>query len=101
MTGIGEALVDLLIHAVHRGRPRLRRVTEWITDAARPPVGVRLVSDDGSEYSGFVVVDRNEPKLMLALRVGVTRSPAPASREQAFVVPERRDLWRYEDDQFR
>ena len=89
--GLGDALVDALLRAVDEGRPRLRAMAEWIADAAQPPRGVRLVADDGSEFSGLVLVERNRPLLMLALRVG-----AAAPQEQRappYGTPYERSLW--------
>lgn len=77
MNGVGEALVDVLLHTFVECRPRVRRVVDWITEAARPPAGVRLVADDGSEYTGIVLVEANRPRLMFALRVGAGARPAP------------------------
>lgn len=96
MNGLGDALVDVLLRAIEQGRPRLRVVAEWIADVARPPRGVRLVSDDGAEYSGVVIVEHNEPVVMLALCVSGPRHrearSAPYSR--SFDEP----LWRSFDD---
>lgn len=77
MSGVGEALVDVLLHTFVDGRPRVRRVADWITEAARPPAGVRLVADDGTEYTGIVLVEANRPRLMFALRVGAGVRLAP------------------------
>lgn len=97
MNGVGDALVDILLRAVDQGRPRLRAVADWIADVARPPRGVRLVSDDGTEYSGVVIVERNEPVVMLALCVSGPRQRAPHSAPypRSFDDP----LWRSIDDQ--
>jgi hypothetical protein len=66
---IGEALVDALLLGIEV-HPRVRRAVEWVTEVARPPEGVRLVVDDGAEYTGVVVVDANQPRLMFAVRRG-------------------------------
>ena len=79
MNGLGDALVDVLLRAVNQQRPRLRVVAEWLVEVARPPRGVRLVADDGAEYSGVVFVEHNEPMLMVALCVKAPRHPAPRS----------------------
>ena len=96
MNDIGDALVDVLLRAVDESRPRLRALAEWIADAAQPPRGVRLLAEDGSEFSGLVLVERNRPLMMLALRVG-----AAGSRDQwaPYGTPYERALWsRYDDD---
>lgn len=97
MTGIGDALVDILVHAVQRGRPRARDVLEWLTEVAQPPAGVRLVTEDGAEYTGVVLVESNRPRLMIALRVGgARRPPARELQYQHPVYGEPR--WRPDDD---
>ena len=96
MNGLGDALVDVLLRAVEQERPRLRAMAEWIADVARPPRGVRLVSEDGAEYSGVVIVERNEPVVMLALCVGGPRPRAPHSVPYRQSFDERR--WRSSDD---
>ena len=72
-------------------------MADWIAEAAQPPRGVRLVADDGSEFSGLVLVERNRPLMMLALRVG-----AAARREQwapPYGAPYERSLWSpYDED---
>jgi hypothetical protein len=91
---IGDAFVDALLRAVDEGRPRLRRMAEWIADAAQPPRGVRLVADDGSEFSGVVLLERNRPVLMLALRVAAASHPMPPPRPQVpYATPYERPLW--------
>lgn len=106
MIRIGEALVDVLLDAVEEGRPRVRRVIDWIADVARPPPGVRLVADDGTEYTGLVLVEANRPRLMFALRVGVSNPlavhDARYRREPQYlrhVLDE--ELWRRGDDPYR
>jgi len=98
--GLGDALVDALLRAVDEGRPRLRAMADWIADAAQPPRGVRLVADDGSEFSGAVLLERNRPVLMLALRVGAASHPMPTPRPHApYATPYERPLWSsYDED---
>ena len=69
MNGLGDALVDVLLRAVNYRRPKLRAVADWIVEVARPPRGVRLVADDGAEYSGLVLIEHNQPVLMFAVCV--------------------------------
>lgn len=95
MNGLGDALIDVLLRAVDQGRPRLRVMAEWIAEVARPPRGVRLVAEDGAEYSGVVLVEHNEPVLMLALCVsGPRRREARVPYPRSFDDP----LWRSIDD---
>jgi len=96
VNGLGDALVDVLLRAVDQGRPRLRAVANWFAEVARPPRGVRLVSDDGTEYSGVVLVEHNEPVLMVALCVSGPRhrDPRCAPHQRSFDDPP----WRSSDD---
>lgn len=66
---LGDALVDVLLQAVERGRPKIRAVTEWVEDVVRPPRGARIVTDDGRTYTGVVVFDRNAAKVWIAMRL--------------------------------
>ncbi len=91
MTGLGDALVDVFLRGVALGRPRLRNVADWIADAARPPHGVRLVADDGSEYTGVVLVERNRPIVMLAVNVGHDTTGRYQAPQQRYAPPFRRD----------
>ena len=80
---IGSALVD----AFRRRRPalahRAEAALEWLREAAEPPRGIELRSADGGVYTGFVIVDRNKPILMLAVRL-----PAgPALERTPLVTP--------------
>lgn len=83
------------------GGPRVRRVIDWIAEAARPPPGVRLVADDGTEYTGVVLVEANRPKLMFALRVGAAERPREAQypRQSPYLKPVFDDeLWHHGQD---
>lgn len=95
MTVVGEALVDLLLQAFGRQRPQVRRAIEWISDAGCPPAGVRLVTDDGTQYTGLVLFEANRPRLMFALRVGVRPNrPSLYQRESRYSRHEFDDeLW--------
>lgn len=106
MSVIGEALVDVMLHSIVTGGPRLRRVLDWIVDGARPPVGVRLVTDDGTEYTGFVLVEANRPRLMFALRVGAVRGvvhgPTRYATEPRYVRHDfDAEVWPRGDDPYR
>ena len=85
MISIGEALVDALLIGIE-GHPRVQRAVEWIANVASPPEGVRLVADDGAEYTGLVFVDANRPRLMLAVPGG---KGTTASARDAEPVAER------------
>jgi hypothetical protein len=65
---IGSAVIDVL----RRRRPALAHkaeaALEWLREAAEPPRGIELRAADGSLYTGFVIVERNKPVLMLAVR---------------------------------
>ena len=73
MSGVGDALVDVVLDGARDGRvSRMRRLLGWAAKLTKPPVGVRLVSDDGGAFTGFVIVENNKPIAMLAIRVGTT-----------------------------
>ena len=65
---IGDALLD----AVRRGQERIGAfadlLLEWLREAARPPRGVELRSDDGATFTGVVLVQSSRVVLMLATR---------------------------------
>lgn len=101
MKGVGDALVDVVLDGVHERRhSRLRDVLDWFGQMAKPPAGVRLVSDDGGAFSGFVIVEDNRPILMLALRTGTTVRNERSSYER-YMRPLDDELWsRHPDDRF-
>ena len=71
MSGVGDALVDVVLDGARDRRvSRVRRLLGWAAKLTKPPVGVRLVSDDGGAFTGFVIVEHNKPIAMLAIRVG-------------------------------
>lgn len=71
---ISDALVDVVLDEVPKRRPsRLQSVLEWLVKNSKPPLGVRLVSDDGGTFSGFILVEDNRPLAMLAVRTGTQR----------------------------
>ncbi len=59
-----EIFGEGLIAAIGRRQSQISRhldlACEWLREAARPPSGVRLVSDDGSLWSGVCLVERSE-----------------------------------------
>lgn len=102
MSQAGEALVDAVLDTSKDAKVRrLEHLMKWVKRVSRPPLGVRLISDDGGRFTGIVIVDENKPLAMLALRVGGT-SPRPRSEER---FDERRVpdglLWREDDDIYR
>ena len=71
MSGVGDALVDVVLDVARDRRgSQMRRLLGWAAKLTKPPVGVRLVSDDGGAFTGFVIVENNKPIAMLAIRVG-------------------------------
>ena len=83
------AFYDALASVLRRLAPGLYRVTDQLRDAAHPPQGVELRAADDALYTGIVVVEKNRPVLMLAVRVGERRveverrpfvTPAPEPR---------------------
>lgn len=101
MSDVGDALVDVLLDPPRRARPdRLSQFFSWLKKVSRPPLGVRLISDDGGSFTGLVIVDENKPIAMLALRVGGSSRTTPEERPY-----DRRfnpgPLWREDDDIYR
>ena len=82
-----EALGGAVIEALRRRRPALAQradqALEWLRDVAQPPAGIELRAEDGSLYTGFVIIDRNRPVVMLAVR----HQPAPASPRPPVITP--------------
>lgn len=68
-----------------------------MADVARPPRGVTLATDDGSEYTGVLLVERNRPVLMLAAQVGSARpmTQSPVVTPDRYERPPR---WALEED---
>ena len=66
-------------------------MTDWLAEAAHPPRGVRLVADDGAEFSGVLLVERNRPIMMLALRVAAAQCKEPSPSPLA--TPYERPRW--------
>lgn len=102
MSVVGDALVDVVLDGARGGRvSRMRRLLGWAGKLTRPPVGVRLVSDDGGAFTGFVIVEHNKPLAMLAIRVGtsVHGRPDPPSLEPGYARGTFGDrLWPSDDD---
>lgn len=102
---LGIAVLDLLEGVVRRARPKAARALEWLRTAATPPPRVVLQASDGTLYTGFVIVDRNQPVLMLAVRHDggprdrdpplITPPPASSPHQQSYEHDHR---WREGDD---
>ncbi len=54
--------------ARERVAPHAGEIVERIREAARPPRGARLTTDDGHVYTGILLVDRNDVVVMFAMR---------------------------------
>jgi len=84
---VAELIGAPLIEALRRRRPRLARkaeaAVEWLREIAEPPQGVRLTSEDGSTYTGFVIIERNSPVVMIAVR----HPPAPRAERPPVLTP--------------
>jgi hypothetical protein len=80
---IGSAVIEVL----RRRRPALAHkaeaALEWLRVAAEPPRGIELRAADGSLYTGFVIVERNKPVLMLAVR----QQAGPVGERSPLVTP--------------
>jgi hypothetical protein len=79
------ALFDALVNIAHRMAPRVGDAAEHLREVARPPRGVELHADDDALYTGLIVVEKNRPVLMLAVRVGERR--ADVERRPPLVTP--------------
>ena len=100
MSGVGDALVDVVLDGARDRRvSRMRRLLGWAARLMKPPVGVRLVSDDGGAFTGFVIVEHNKPIAMLAIRVGTAPRPQPIAAEPGdFRSVHGEPRWRPDDD---
>ena len=82
-----ETIGSAAIEALRRRRPALankaERALEWLRDVAEPPHGIELRAADGSTYTGFVIIDRNKPVLMLAVR----HPPGPVVERAPVMTP--------------
>lgn len=65
---LGEALEGAAGRHSERWAQTKASMLEWLREAAQPPSGVELKTADGATYTGFIVVDRNELVMMLAVR---------------------------------
>lgn len=98
MSGVGEALVELLLQTLPRAPLRTQEILGWVADIAEPPPGVWLETEDGSAYTGIVVVQGNRPRLMLALRAEPPRRRS-APEAPPYLRPFDRGLrYRSDDD---
>ena len=109
---LGDAIVVTFARVAGRFGPKARVVADWVREQAEPPRGVRLYADDGSEYTGVVVLERSRPILMLAVRHAGASAPArqpivppyraPDPRQQHYGrdgVYERRSSWDDHEDE--
>jgi hypothetical protein len=82
-----ETIGSALVEALRRRRPALAHkaeaALEWLRVAAEPPRGIELRSADGSVYTGFVIVERSKPVLMLAVR----HLPGPVVERAPLITP--------------
>lgn len=102
MSDVGDALVDVVLDGARDRRvSRMRRLLGWAAKLTKPPVGVRLVSDDGGAFTGFVIVENNTPLAMLAIRVGTaTHQPHMMVAEPAyFRSVDGEPRWRPDEDE--
>ena len=65
---LGEALFTALRDLRHAIRAASDEAVAWLRTAAQPPPNLRLVSDDGSTFTGMVLVERSDVVVMLAAR---------------------------------
>ena len=75
-----EAMVETFDRLRKKLAPTVQTAADWIRDVAEPPVGVRLVADDGSTYTGFAVFERSKPVVMVAVKHEGRSLPASSPR---------------------
>lgn len=77
---VSDAVLDLLRQAIADAPSHVERAIEWLRDNAQPEAGVKLVSPDGSLYTGVAVIDRNDVVVLVAARQpGLLQAPRPAA----------------------
>ena len=86
---LGEALLKTIRSHKSRISERSRQMIDWLREVAEPPDGVELKSKDGSSYTGFVVVERNELVMMLAVRHPPGHTPPAPPRPPSVTPPQR------------
>lgn len=82
-----ETIGAAAIEALRRRQPGLvgkaEQALAWLRDVAEPPSGVELRCNDGAAYTGLVVVERNKPVIMLAVR----HPPGPVVERTPVITP--------------
>ena len=84
---LGEALVAAFRNLRHALRDASEQTLAWLREMAQPPPNVRLTSEDGTTFTGVVLVERSDVVVMLAARHPPTfphqrapKSPPPYPR---------------------
>ncbi len=71
-TLVAELIAAPVFDRLHHHSPilanKVRATVRWLGEIAEPPSGLELASEDGSTYSGLVLIERSRPVLMLAVR---------------------------------
>jgi hypothetical protein len=75
---LGATISDLLEDVLRRARPRAHAALDWLRTTATPPPHVILQSADGTLYTGCVIVERNRPVIMFAVRHEMSSEVAKA-----------------------
>jgi hypothetical protein len=98
-----EALGEGLLATLQKKHPyfakRAEATARWLRDVAEPPDGVELKAADGSTFTGFVIVERSAPVVMLCIRHPAAPmvdrppvvTPPPRAYERTVYEPE--DQW--------
>ena len=79
---LGEVLVELLHEGFTRLRPRAHLLLEHVRAAAEPPPGVSFQTDDGSSYTGLVLIDHNHVTCLFAARSEPARTHRHEPRDR-------------------
>jgi len=65
---LGDGLFRVIRERGRRSRRWLRAGVTWLADAAKPPPLLELTSSDGATFTGFALLERSRPVLLLAIR---------------------------------
>lgn len=95
---LGEALLQLVVHASLRAQHRARLAAQWLRENARPPDGARLQAD--AVYSGVALVHRNQVVALVAAR-HEGEAPKPMITPRSYDTPPPRDPFEPEEPRYR
>ncbi|NRA75966.1 MAG: hypothetical protein HRU16_08480 [Planctomycetes bacterium] len=94
---LAEGLLETFDEHSSEISEQVRMIADWLRSAAEPPPGVVLHSNDGTEFSGLAIVERNRVIALLAI-------PHPPITSPPIVTPpprqpeQRHELFRERDE---